>query len=262
MIISWFSGGVTSAVATKIALSEYENVLPVYLETGGHHSDMQRFLKECEEWFGANILVLQDKRFKDHMDLCEKKKVINFTTGAECSRTLKKKVRQKFEEIVNFKHQVFGFEFARKQINRSIRFQEQYPYTNPLFPLIDKKLTKGNCMSMVERAGIKLPEMYSLGFNNNNCVGCVKGGKGYWSHIKETFPEVFNRMAIIERKINRRCLKDKFLDELEDNEGRHEPVAVPECDWFCELELENIESSKVKEILQRSNNEKKETRET
>ena len=35
------------------------------------------------------------------------------------------------------------------------------------------------------------PLMYDLGYPNNNCIGCVKGGMGYWNHIRKDFPEVF-----------------------------------------------------------------------
>lgn len=39
MIIAWFSCGVTSAVACKIALSLYNDVHIYYIETGSGHPD-------------------------------------------------------------------------------------------------------------------------------------------------------------------------------------------------------------------------------
>jgi hypothetical protein len=179
MIVSWFSGGITSAVATKIALQIYDNVKPVFIETGGHHSDMPRFIRDCEKWFNVPIEIIQDTRYKDHIDLISKGTYVNGPHGAECSRTLKKRQRQKFERLFpDITGQVFGFEYERKEINGAIRFKEQNPSTNPLFPLIEKKLNKAGCMVMVEKVGIELPEMYKLGYANNNCVGCIKGGKG------------------------------------------------------------------------------------
>ena len=44
--------------------------------------------------------------------------------------------------------------------------------------------------SLIERAGLRLPEMYRLGYANANCVGCVKGGAGYWNKIRRDFPEL------------------------------------------------------------------------
>ena len=43
---------------------------------------------------------------------------------------------------------------------------------------------------MLQNAGIELPEMYKLGYQHNNCIGCVKSsGAGYWNKIKIDFPE-------------------------------------------------------------------------
>jgi hypothetical protein len=49
MIIAWFSCGVTSAVACKIALSLYDDVQVYYIETGSGHPDNARFLADCEK---------------------------------------------------------------------------------------------------------------------------------------------------------------------------------------------------------------------
>ena len=249
ILVAWFSGGVTSAVACKIAIEKHDNVWPVFIETGGHHPDLNRFIVDCEKWFKRQVITLQDRRFKDHIDLCEKLRVANFVGGAECSRTLKKKVRQKFEKQHNIDGQVFGFEYERKEINRAIRFKEQNPNTKPLFPLIDKKLNKASCMSMLEKAGIELPEMYKLGYSNNNCIGCIKGGMGYWNKIREDFPEYFNRMAEVERKIGRTCIKNQYLDELDPERGRHKLPPMPECDLFCEIEFAELESSKLDAVI-------------
>jgi len=251
MIISWFSGGVTSAVACKIAQQSYEGVKPIFIETGGHHEDMPRFIKDCENWFKCKVKVLQDKRYKDHLDLCEKLKVMNFIGGAECTRTLKKKQRQLYEKEINFEFegQVFGFEFDKKEINRAVRFKEQYPLSKPLYPLIEKKLNKAACMSMLEKVGIELPTMYKLGYANNNCVGCIKGGMGYWGHIKKDFPDVFERTAKLERKLGRTCINGLYLDELTPERGRHKLPPMPECDLFCEIEFADIMSKEAEEIF-------------
>ena len=62
-----------------------------------------------------------------------------------------------------------------------------------------------------ERLGIKRPIMYDLGYSNNNCIGCVKGGMGYWNKIREDFPEVFQARAKLEREIGRSCKNFKSL---------------------------------------------------
>ena len=61
-IIAWFSCGATSAVACKVGLSMYENVRVVYIETGSSHPDNERFLQDCEKWFGCEIKVIRTQQ--------------------------------------------------------------------------------------------------------------------------------------------------------------------------------------------------------
>jgi len=126
---------------------------------------------------------------------------------------------------------------------------EQYPDANGLFPLIERKLTKGNCVAILLKNNIELPWMYRAGYNNNNCIGCVKGGKGYWNKVRKDFPKTFWEMAGAERLAGYSCIKDTFLDELKEHEGRMTKEVIPECGVFCNVELEDIEHDNVGKIL-------------
>lgn len=91
---------------------------------------------------------------------------------------------------------------------------------------------------MCEKLGVKRPVMYDMGYNNNNCIGCVKGNMGYWNAIRKDFPEVFDRMAKLEREVGHSCIRGVFLDELEPERGRPQKVIVAECGIACELNLD------------------------
>lgn len=70
-----------------------------------------------------------------------------------------------------------------------------------------------------------------------NCVGCVKGGMGYWNQIRKDFPDVFARMSMTERDIGHAILKDKdgavWLDELDPKRGRMTEEEDIECSLVC-----------------------------
>ena len=93
-------------------------------------------------------------------------------------------------------------------------------------------MDKASCHALLMDMGIKRPVMYDLGYRNNNCIGCVKGGKGYWNKIRKDFPTVFNRRAKQERMVGASCIKDCFLDELQPGEGRVDEV-MPQCSFAC-----------------------------
>lgn len=98
MIIAWFSCGVTSAVACKIALSLYDNVQIYYIETGSGHPDNTRFLSDCERWYNRPIHTIRSDKYLNVEDVLAKKRFINGPTGAACTFELKKQVRYKLEK--------------------------------------------------------------------------------------------------------------------------------------------------------------------
>jgi hypothetical protein len=64
-----------------------------------------------------------------------------------------------------------------------------------------------------------LPLIYSLGYPNANCIGCVKSqSPTYWNLVRKTFPDVFEERAIQSRRIGCKLVKLKgkriYLDEL------------------------------------------------
>lgn len=236
MIISWWSGGVTSAVATKKCLESHTDVQIYFCETGQHHEDNLRFKTDCEKWYGQKINVLTNAKWQT-VERVLQHGYINGPHGAYCTKLLKKDVRVALEKITVFDWQAFGFEYEPKQVKRGERFNEQYPTAKGIFPLINEKLNKKDCMEILLKAGIELPAMYRLGYSNANCIGCVKGGMGYWNKIRVDFPDRFKRTAELEREAGHSCLKGVFLDELDPERGRHESIELPECGIYCEVEL-------------------------
>lgn len=110
-----------------------------------------------------------------------------------------------------------------------------------VFPLIEKNLTKQDCHALLDRLGIKRPAMYDMGYSNTNCIGCVKGGMGYWNKIRVDFPEVFEARAKLEREIGSRCLKECYLGELPPDRGRMDDEISTECGVMCYLAANGLE---------------------
>lgn len=56
---------------------------------------------------------------------------------------------------------------------------------------------------------------------------------------KNYMPEVFERMAKLEREVGHSCIKGTFLDELDPNRGRKSKEIMQECGIACELAMED-----------------------
>jgi hypothetical protein len=230
MIVAWWSGGITSAVACKKALENYSGQIAiVYIETGSHHDDTLRFKDDCEKWYQRSIETIQTKKYSDHFDVLGKDRFINSPGGARCTKVLKRDVREKWEKTQYIKGYVWGFDFNKKEQGRADRIKIAIPKYDHYFPLLDDKITKQDCFEIIKKQNIEIPTMYKLGFHNNNCIGCVKGGMGYWNLIRKHFPDVFLKMSQTEREVGRSCLRSHFLDELPEDAGRNQPPLVQDC---------------------------------
>lgn len=242
MVLVWFSAGVSSAVAAKYTVKEYgHDCRVVYCDTGGEHPDNKRFLKDVEGWINHPIEVLKNKEYKDHFDVFEKTKYLVSPYGARCTVELKKKIRFEIQHIDDI--HVFGYTIEEKY--RAERFEKQNKFIKTWWPLIENKISKKDCFGIIERFGIKVPAMYELGYSHNNCIGCVKGGRGYWNKIRVDFPKHFERMAKIERKLNRYILKDTngdplYLDKLDPDAGRFAKDQPISCGLGCEFAIMDL----------------------
>jgi 3'-phosphoadenosine 5'-phosphosulfate sulfotransferase (PAPS reductase)/FAD synthetase len=243
-VVAWYSHGAASAIATKMALAHYgPDVVIACIDTGSEHDDNERFRADCEAWFDHPILVLKSEDYEDVDDVIERTRYINGPTGARCTTELKKKVRWAWERPDDI--HIWGYTADERDFERAVRFHEQNPGLSNWCPLIDSGLTKSDCLALLERAGIALPAMYELGYVNNNCIGCVKGGMGYWNKIREDFPEVFARRAAQERAIGhtilRRNRQPLYLDELEPGTGRYKAEDIA-CGPTCEPVWDGIKT--------------------
>tara|TARA_R110000803_G_scaffold157521_1_gene221859 strand:- start:30 stop:869 length:840 start_codon:yes stop_codon:yes gene_type:complete len=273
--VSWFSCGAASAVATKLALSEGGKVTIAYCEVAEEHPDNKRFLKDCEEWFGQEIIILgNDKYNRSIYEVFEKTRYLVGPAGARCTKELKKTVRLKFELPTD--RQVFGYTVEEQR--RADRFIDANAQVDVWPILIERGLKKSDCLAIIQDSGIELPEMYKLGYKNNNCMGCVKNcTPKYWKKIKIDFPEMFEKMNKIEQHLGRsvcqldmKLVKNKYpekykelgspdlfrengtpnywrlqLNEIPDDIEPLDDAPDIQCGIFCELAEQDIAGVKA-----------------
>ena len=204
-VVSWFSCGAASAVATKLAIAAGEPVTVVYCEVIEEHPDNKRFLKDCEKWFGQEITVIGNDKYKRSIyGVFDKTRYLAGHGGARCTLELKKNVRKEFE--LHGDIQIFGY--TAEEQSRVDRFIDANNEVDIRAPLIDRGLTKQDCLAMIQDAGIELPAMYKLGYKNNNCRGCVKAqSPAYWKKVQIDFPEYFIAMSNQEKRLGVKICK-------------------------------------------------------
>lgn len=242
--VAWFSGGGSSAVAIKLLIGEIDEI--IYIHIDDQHPDTLRFVRQCAMWFGKPVKILQSS-LKTVEAACLSaggRGYINGPKGAACTRQLKRLVRSQweYEQPLDTKlRYVWGMDCNEvDRLGGKDGLRVKMPDKEHVCPLIDKEMEKADAHKVMTASCIKRPAMYDLGYLNNNCVGCVKGGMGYWNKIRVDFPEVFAQRAVMERQIQATCLKETdgtrlYLDTLDPKRGRKDKPIVEDCGIMCEL---------------------------
>lgn len=244
-IVCQFSCGAASAVATKLALAQYGATHDVQIINAfllEEHEDNRRFAADCQGWFGQPITTLRDEKYgASTIQVFKRRQFMKGPKGAPCSRTLKRDLLDSWKQPGDI--MVFGY--TMEEEDRLDDFREHFPDRPVIAPLIDAGLGKEDCKAMIQRAGFELPLMYRLGYDNANCIGCVKGGEGYWRAIREDFPEQFEANCLVQDEIGpgswflryrsgplkeqRFPLRDLPAGPAMRNEK------LPSCSFFCEM---------------------------
>ena len=172
-------------------------------------------------------------------DVIENTRCINTAFGAPCTKWLKKQVRRDWE-AANPDHHTYVWGYDVNEMHRADAVVKALSDYDHEFPLIENGLTKAECHGIADKLGLKRPVMYDMGYPNNNCIGCVKGGMGYWNKIRIDFPEVFERRARQEREIGHSCIGGVYLDELDPNRGRMDLEVMEDCTIACQLLSQGI----------------------
>jgi 3'-phosphoadenosine 5'-phosphosulfate sulfotransferase (PAPS reductase)/FAD synthetase len=234
-VISWFSCGAASALATILASIKYGNIEAVYCRVVEEHEDNLRFLKDFTEVTGIPVKTIINEKYNGSIfEVFEKRRFIKGPNGAPCTTSLKKDMRKSYQRPGDV--QIFGYTVEEQ--DRADRFVDANNDVKEDFILMDNGITKQDCYSYLTRLGLRLPAMYQLGYSNNNCIGCVKGGMGYWNKIRKDFPDRFDKMAKLERVIGHAINKDTngpvYLDELDPERGRLKQDMPADCGFTCE----------------------------
>jgi len=247
-VIGWWSGGVASAVACKLAIEKYgDRVELVFCDTTIEHPDTYRFMDDYEKVMGVKVKIIKSSRMKDPEEVWYKYKGLNFAHGAPCSMVMKKEPRIKYQDLKNDFAQVFGFDYAKKEIKRANNMLANNFDLNPIFPLIIHKFDRERIFAEIKHMGLMRPKTYDH-FLNNNCMGaddspiggCVQGGIGYWQKIKEIFPKKYDYMANIEHDLSKAKGKPVTICKDQRKETRGDRLFLSPCDDFPDVKCIDV----------------------
>jgi hypothetical protein len=250
----WFSDGIASAIMTKLMLREEPAALVVHCDTGSEDEDNARFRADCVRWFNREIITLKNPEFEDNYAVWTKRRYMAGIGGAPCTMEQKVAPRLEFQQPDDL--HVFGYTWDKLDIARFEAFKTNYPDMAVRAPLIEREITKANCLALMQDTGIAPPRTYGMGFPNANCLrtGCVKASSpNYWALFRKVFPDRFAKTAALARELGARLVilgREKledgsyknirgFIDEIPADQPTLNPIA-PACDFLCHINGQDL----------------------
>lgn len=218
------SGGLTSFEALRRTIERYgvEHTHPVFADTLAEDPDLYRFLSDQERYFGITFHRAVEGRTPWQVMKDEGYITMHYPGGtvAPCSRILKREI---IDSQISVLYQpgeytrVFGYEWT--EVNRMEDLREAVAPHPVWFPLNEPPyVDKCHISNFLESVGIAVPQMYTDGFEHNNCGGeCVKAGQAHWAHLYFTRPERYLHAEEKEEEIREHLGKD--ISILKDRRG-------------------------------------------
>lgn len=235
-------------------LRDHPEALIVLCDTGSEDEDNARFRADCMAWLGREVTVLKNPNFEDNYAVWAKRRYMSGVAGAPC--TMEQKVTPRLEFQRPGDVHVFGYTDDSHDRFRFENFGKNYPELIVVAPLIERGITKANCLALLQDVGISPPRTYAMGFPNANCLktGCVKStSPDYWALFRQEFPDRFAKTAAMSRDIGTRLVildREKlpdgtvknirgFIDEIPTDQSTLNPIA-PACDFLCHINGQDL----------------------
>jgi 3'-phosphoadenosine 5'-phosphosulfate sulfotransferase (PAPS reductase)/FAD synthetase len=260
-----WSGGITSWATARIVIDRHgrENTTLLFADTNYEDPDLHRWNADAVVSLGMDLVRVADAQERNPWDVFRDKKYIGNTRIAPCSHLLKQvPCREWLAEncdpantivyvgidwdethripaiAAGYAHTIKGCASRKHCLDLfGPGGRRQGPGCRNLLPLAWTSVAplteppfqdKDFWIAEAERAGLRPPRLYGLGFPHNNCGGaCIKAGQAQWKRVLEVFPERYADAEASEEAMRADLGKDvAFLRDRRGGETKPLPLKL------------------------------------
>lgn len=186
-----YGGGVNS-VALLFYLLEHNKPLDevVFADTGGEIPETYQHIEIIKKILDDNNITFTKVKVKSDLlyERCEKREVIPSQIWRWCTRDLK--IRPIHAHYRNLKCDIFQY-LGISYEERDRKKDSNKEYIKNLFPLIDEKITRDNCIDIISKNGVKLP-------SRSGCFFCPFNTISRWVEIYKNHKHLYEKAMSLE----------------------------------------------------------------
>ena len=207
-ILSFGAGVNTVALMVMLVRDEAPLDGVVFADTGGETPDTYRSVDVAREYLdGCQIPFAVVKAPKsDLYSRAMRRRVIPSVQWRWCTRDFKvNPIHRYYRNLERHVNQYIGIAFDEVHRMRDSRV----PFVTNLYPLIDERLTRQDCIDIIAEEGLPIPE-------KSGCYFCPFNSTDRWRSILEHHPALFDKAIELEensKHFPRQRLTDQVFRE-------------------------------------------------
>ena len=179
----------------------------VFSDTGGETPatyDSVEIARDYLDDCGIPFTIVQARpRETDLYGTALRRRVIPSVKWRWCTRDFKvNPIHRHYLELGKHVNQYIGIAFD--EIHRMKDSREDY-ITN-LYPLVDRKMTRQDCVDLICEAGLPVPE-------KSGCFFCPFNSTQRWMHLLERYPDLFEKAIELEEQ-SKHFPKQRLTDQV------------------------------------------------
>lgn len=187
-----FGGGVNT-VALMIIMRRSGEPLDevVFADTGGEVPETYAYLEIAKDYFadqGVPFRTVSNVNGHDLYGTCQRRRVIPSAVWRWSTRDFKvRPIHRYYRSIEAHINQYVGI--AYDEIDRMK--DSQVPHVTNIYPLVDRRMTRANCIKVIQEAGLPVPV-------KSGCFFCPFNSAGRWRWLYATHPDLYGRAEALE----------------------------------------------------------------
>ncbi len=186
-----FGGGVNSVALMVVLLREG---LPfdeaVFADTGGEVPETYQYLEIAKQYLANHEIPLTEvsKRGRSLYDTAWDRRVFPSAIWRWSTRDFKiTPIQRHYRSLDVHINQYLAI--AWDEVHRMK--DSRVDYVTNLYPLIDRRLTRADCVDIIQEAGLPIPQ-------RSSCFFCPFNSVDRWRWLYETHPDLFDKAIALE----------------------------------------------------------------
>lgn len=199
-----YSGGADSGAVAQLLTLHGLDFTPVFCDTGWEHPLTYAHIAEFNDRiFSGSLVTLRSEEFRDMPMLVQIKKRVPSAKARFCTEKLKVLPMQEYVRAID--DEVTIYQGLRRDESPSRQHAQEWEWSDAYDCWVERPIlnwTKQEVFEFHKDQNLPINPLYLTGASRVGCFPCVLINQGELRLFTEFYPEIWDRMAELERAAN------------------------------------------------------------